>query len=160
MIYPSDQIDQKSYAILNGREHYKVYEIYVSPYRNYFVYSTLVNNYVQICNLVWENLLISGIATIASPSINFEYITMPSTTDELLNNRFKDDMRSFKNEATLLFYHQLMSLNLVGADNKIPVELYHKETTTTYHILGGYIPKATNNFQGTEDGYESAIDQL
>lgn len=128
-----------SYVMINGRDHYKLYEMYSNNYKAYIPPKSLALNYIQICISVWDFVLMTSSSSAMEHHITYESIILPGT-DESINNRFKNDMELFKNEVCILFFYQLLSLNLLDTNNKVPVEMYHKETTLMYHILGGYMP--------------------
>lgn len=128
----------EQYMILDGKEHFKVYLIYAQKYEIYLDIAHISNNYIQLFSSVCEGVFIKGSPDINDVNINFEYLSFPVIDDinNPVNVDFRNDMTSFKNEAAILLYYQLMSLNLLNPDKTIPGGLYHRESTLTYHVLG------------------------
>ena len=137
-------MENSEYIILDGKSHFSVYQTYSSNYHRYFTSEELSLNYIQIFSMVCDAVIMKSSPDINDVHLQWDYIRMPDPMwlDNEINKKFKNDMTNFKAEAALLFYYQLLTLNLFDSYRRVLNNLYHRETTLSYHILGGYLPNA------------------
>ncbi len=135
-------MENSEYIILDGKSHFTIYQIHSSNYRPYLTAEQLAHNYIQLFSMACDAVILKSNPDISDVHILWEYLHMPDPIkiDSEINEKFKNDMTNFKTEAALLFYYQLLTLNLLDSYRRVPTSLYHKETTLSYHILGGYTP--------------------